>query len=82
MAANWICFRLLTHCTPLAAILAFVSAGNSMAARIAMIAMTTNSSIKVNPATSRVASVRVVFIIFICRSTVKNNLPNSCHSFR
>jgi uncharacterized membrane protein len=32
-----------------AAILAFAKAGNSMAARMAMMAMTTNSSIKVNP---------------------------------
>ena len=44
-------------------------AGSSMAARIAMIGMTTNSSIKVNAAVSCVASIRVGFVIFqICGS--------------
>ena len=42
------CFRLFMHCVRLARSLALASAGNSMAARIAMMAMTTSSSIRVN----------------------------------
>src|SRR5438552_9464133 len=44
---TWICFRLLMHKIACARILAWLSAGKSMAARMAMIAMTTSSSIKV-----------------------------------
>src|SRR5947207_15207030 len=45
---TWICFRLLMHRIACARILAWLSAGKSMAARIAMIAITTSSSIRVN----------------------------------
>src|SRR5438105_758493 len=44
---TWICFRLLMHRIPCARILAWLSAGKSIAARIAMIAITTSSSIRV-----------------------------------
>ena len=46
-----ICFSLLRHfaCSALALALALASAGNNKPARIAMMAMTTSSSIKVNP---------------------------------
>jgi hypothetical protein len=37
------------HCVAWALCLAFASAGNSIAAKIAMMAITTNSSIKVKP---------------------------------
>ena len=40
---------LLTHAIPCALALAFVNAGNSIEARMAMIAITTSSSISVNP---------------------------------
>src|ERR1700754_2375150 len=43
-----ICRRLLTHEVRVAFALALLKAGNNMAARMAMIAMTTRSSIKVN----------------------------------
>jgi hypothetical protein len=42
-----ICRKLLAHATRLALSFAFASAGNSIAARIAMMAMTTSNSIKV-----------------------------------
>src|SRR5437870_4706392 len=43
------CRRLLIHFVPWAFDLALLNAGRSMAARIAMMAMTTRSSIKVKP---------------------------------
>src|SRR5438445_3308970 len=43
------CRRLLIHVVPWALDLALLNAGRSMAARIAMMAMTTRSSIKVKP---------------------------------
>jgi len=43
------CFMLLTHEIPCARIFALANAGKSIAARMAMIAMTTNNSIKVKP---------------------------------
>ena len=46
------CFKLLRQLMPSALVLARLSAGNSMAARMAMMAMTTNNSIKVNPASA------------------------------
>jgi hypothetical protein len=42
-----ICFRLLTHFDALAVFLALFNAGNSIEARIAIIAMTTRSSMSV-----------------------------------
>ena len=45
--ANPICFRLETHLTVLALSREPISAGSSMEARMAMIAMTTRSSIRV-----------------------------------
>ena len=43
------CRRLLMQPMPCAFCLALANAGSSMAARMAMMAMTTSSSIKVNP---------------------------------
>ena len=48
-AATSNCFSLLMHAAPVALSLALLSAGSSMAARIAMMAMTTSNSIRVNP---------------------------------
>jgi len=47
--ATPICFKLLTQLTRKAFSLDFDSVGNSSAARMAMIAITTSSSINVNP---------------------------------
>src|ERR1700730_12155160 len=47
--ASPICFRLFTHCERRAASRAAWTAGSSRAIRTAMIAMTTRSSIRVNP---------------------------------
>src|SRR5580658_3374439 len=47
--------RLLMHCVLLAASLALLRAGSSIAARMAMMAMTTSNSISVKPAHSRQA---------------------------
>jgi hypothetical protein len=44
-----ICFKLLAQVTRKARFLALLNAGKSSEARIAMIAITTSSSIKVNP---------------------------------
>src|SRR3954469_20061528 len=48
-SARPICFRLLVHCMRRAASRAAWTAGNSRAIRTAMIAITTSSSISVNP---------------------------------
>src|SRR6266576_319645 len=48
-----ICFRLLAQLMRKARSLAFDNAGNNIAARMAMMAMTTSSSINVNPACGR-----------------------------
>src|SRR5476651_2643091 len=45
-----ICFMLLTHCVRAAAARTFCTAGTRSAIKIAMIAITTNSSINVKPA--------------------------------
>src|SRR2546430_13595167 len=47
--ANWSWRMLLRHWIPCALVLALASAGNKRAARMATIAMTTRSSINVNP---------------------------------
>src|SRR5882757_8371709 len=49
MLPNSNCFMLLMQEMPCARILAFAKAGNSMAARIAIMAITTSSSISVKP---------------------------------
>src|SRR5215471_5751884 len=49
MNASPICLLLLTQAMPLAFSLALVSAGRSIAARIAMMAITTSNSIRVKP---------------------------------
>ncbi len=49
MSAMLICLRLLTQDAARAFSRAFAKTGNRMAARIAMIAMTTSSSIRVKP---------------------------------
>src|SRR5262245_41690883 len=46
---SWICFRLLVHWVRWAFSLAPDKAGSSIAARMAMMAMTTSSSMSVNP---------------------------------
>src|SRR6266540_3741624 len=51
IAASAICFRLLTHLICWAFCLALLKAGRSMPARIAMMAITTKSSINVKPLT-------------------------------
>src|SRR6185369_4037941 len=51
--ATWTCFRLLRHAMPSALALARVNAGSSMAARMAMMAMTTSSSIRVKAGDGR-----------------------------
>ena len=43
-----LCFRLLTHCADFAFSRAWFNAGNSIPARMAMIAITTSNSINVN----------------------------------
>ena len=50
------------HCTPCAFSFAFVNAGNSIAAKMAMIAMTTNNSISVNARYTRVDRERFTFM--------------------
>jgi hypothetical protein len=45
--ANMSCFELFMHAIPCASVFDFDNAGNSIAARMAMMAMTTSSSIKV-----------------------------------
>ena len=47
--AKPICLRLFLHCVETACDLALARAGSSSAARMAMMAMTTSSSIRVNP---------------------------------
>src|SRR4051812_20106452 len=49
LSARYICFRLFTQAILLAFAFAEASAGNRSPARIAMIAITTNNSISVNP---------------------------------
>src|SRR6266498_4070985 len=49
MKANWSCFSLLWHRAPVAFIVAFDKAGKSKLARMAMMAMTTSSSMSVKP---------------------------------
>src|SRR4051812_22220809 len=44
---SWICLRLLMHWMPCARIFAWLKAGNNKAARMAMMAITTRSSIRV-----------------------------------
>ena len=47
--AKPICLRLFLHCVETACDLALAKAGNNIAARMAMMAMTTSNSIRVNP---------------------------------
>src|SRR6185437_12580535 len=66
-----ICLRSFMHWIDCARSFALLKAGNSIAAKIAMIAMTTKSSIKVNPRGGVAASVLValgckLFIDFPC----------------
>src|ERR1022692_4465436 len=60
-----ICFILFKHCVFCAAFFARPSAGSNMAARMAMMAITTSSSIRVK-ASHRLA--RMHFVIFLCCS--------------
>src|SRR5436309_673651 len=52
------CLRLFTHWIVCALAFAFASAGNKRPARIAMTAMTTNNSMRVNPASGHPAGTR------------------------
>src|SRR5438045_615757 len=63
-AAVAICLRLLAHLIFCAFNLAPASAGNNIAARMAMMAMTTSNSIKVNPLLRRAFSNIFNFISF------------------
>ena len=58
------CWRsLLRHCARMACCLALARAGRSMAARMAMMAMTTSNSMRVKPAARRpVFSIRFGFL--------------------
>src|SRR5580698_3809969 len=53
------------HCSALACILARASAGRSMAARMAMMAMTTNNSMRVNPLDSPPAFISVLALTLL-----------------
>src|SRR5271167_3803803 len=46
---SWNCFKLFMHCRAWALVLALLKAGNSIAARMAMMAITTSNSIRVKP---------------------------------
>jgi len=59
------CFWLLAQAAPVAFNLALASAGKSMPARIAMIAMTTSSSMRVNPSAGRRVDAGVVAQVFM-----------------
>jgi hypothetical protein len=59
MMATAICLLLLMQLAVLARSFALASAGNSIAARIAMMAMTTSNSIKVNARHSNVLCVLI-----------------------
>ena len=50
------------HCTPCAFSFAFVNAGKSIAAKMAMIAMTTNNSMRVNARKIHVNTERFTFM--------------------
>src|SRR5258708_16310613 len=58
-SASCTCLRLLRQEIPSALALALLSAGSNMAARIAMIAMTTNNSIRVKPREIRNPNVEI-----------------------
>src|SRR5690242_8779482 len=67
IAAVLICLRLLMHRICWAFVLAEESAGSSIAARIAMIAITTRSSIKVKPANEWLSAVLGSTVGFVAR---------------
>src|SRR5277367_3952671 len=46
---SWSCFKLLVHCRAWALVLALLKAGNSIAARMAIMAITTSNSTRVKP---------------------------------
>src|ERR1051325_9163210 len=71
--ASVICLTLLKHFTWFARALAFASAGRSIAARMAMIAMTTRSSISVNPLEARgiVVGDFLTFILIFYRGATR-----------
>jgi hypothetical protein len=54
IAASRVCFVLLRQTVFLAAALAWAKTGKRMAAKIAMIAITTRSSIRVNPVSLKI----------------------------
>src|SRR5437667_433773 len=72
------CFRLLTQAMAWALVLALLNAGNNIAAKMAMMAITTSSSMRVNPKRKFVfANVRFVSKDFI---TVVKGLTDSYRS--
>src|SRR5438045_2960972 len=80
---NCNCLRLLRQLTPCALALALAKLGSNMAARIAMIAMTTNNSIRVKPAFSLTAggfSARLSVIEFIEFPGLSQGLANNRHT--
>src|SRR4029079_7721284 len=71
MTARPICLRLLTHCALRAASRAACTAGRSNAIKTAMIAITTRSSISVNP----VRGVTFISLTLQPRADVLHALP-------
>src|ERR1041384_1181742 len=76
------CFWLLVHCVRLDRSLARLKAGNNMAARMAMMAMTTSNSMRVNPNTLRAwtddereSSLFITFTIFRLGERCEDYLP-------
>ncbi len=66
------CFKLLRHFVRVAFTLALLSTGRSIAAKIAMMAITINNSIKVNPFRDRTAPARA--------DKTLTGAGNKCHS--
>jgi hypothetical protein len=81
---SWIWRMLFLQRTPFACALALLKAGNSIPARIAMIAITTRSSIRVNPAVlprdapQPARASGIVPMLLSCRD--RNGFPNSNRS--
>src|SRR5882724_12944813 len=63
-----ICFVLLRQLAARALSLALLNAGNNIAARMAMMAMTTSSSINVNPSTDEILETALFVLILIVHS--------------
>src|SRR6266542_2420784 len=71
--ASCSCRTLLRHATPCAFALALLNAGNSIEARIAMMAMTTSNSMRVNP----ICDLRSAIVGFIRVNLLENRVVHS-----